>query len=254
MLNQTDTLANVLAEKFITTAPQAAGRVLGSMATHEVVLLVSPLKAQTLVTCFNNMEPCKAAAVLRRLPARQAGYVFSRLDVMQAARMMKEFSQPYREKLSASLKPEFVALLKGALAFAPNSVGARMSTDFVSVKTDAKAADVIERLKNMPRKKLPPVCFVTAKDGQLKGAVRVAELLFYPEDSAVGSLMSADYAVLTPGEGETSAMQKFKACQWPLLPVVDGQNKLLGVLSPKLAADVQSPKKHWLKRLFKRNK
>ena len=147
-----------------------------------------------------------------------------------------------------------MALLKGALAFAPNSVGARMSTDFVSVKTDAKAADVIERLKNMPRKKLPPVCFVTAKDGQLKGAVRVAELLFYPADSAVGSLMSADYAVLTPGEGEPSALQKFKACQWPLLPVVDGQNKLLGVLSPKLAADVQSPKKHWLKRLFRRNK
>lgn len=236
MLTPAETLAHLITEKFITAAPQAAARALESLATHETLILISPLKAQTLITCFNHMDPCKAAAVLRRLPARQGAYVFSRLDVVQAARMMKEFSQPYREKLSSALKPEFVALLSQVLAYPAGSVGALMSTDFVALKTDAKVADAVERLKTLPRKKLPAVCFVTAKDGQLKGVIRTAEMLFYSHTSALGSVMSADFASLAPQDSLQHAALLFKQTQSPLLPVLDADGKILGVLDARLPA------------------
>lgn len=247
MLSPAETLAHLITEKFITAAPEAAAKALAGLATHETLILISPLKAQTLITCFNHMEPCKASAVLRRLPARQGAYVFSRLDVVQAARMMKEFSQPYREKLSAALKPEFVALLNQVLAYPASSVGAVMSTDFVSLKTDAKVSDAVERLKTLPRKKIPAVCFVTAKDGQLKGVIRTAEMLFYPHSSALGSVMSGDFASLAAQDSQQKALLLFQQTQSPLLPVVDKNGKLLGVV----AAPLQCPaaKAGWFKRL-----
>ena len=88
-------LANIITEKFILAAPQAAAKALETLATHEILLLASPLKAQTLVTCFNEMTPTKAAAVLRRLPLKQASHILMHLDIVQAAHLMNEFSGPY---------------------------------------------------------------------------------------------------------------------------------------------------------------
>ena len=163
-------LASLMTERFIASDALAAAQALETLATHEIILLLRPLKAHAIIPCFNKMDPAKAAAVLRRLPLKQASYLLSHLDVSQAARLWKEFSAPYQERLKAELDAPFVALLINAGGLAENSVGRLMQTDFVSVRTDTKVGELISLLKNLPRKKLPSVCFVTAKDGSLKGS------------------------------------------------------------------------------------
>jgi len=107
MNNPMQTLASVITEKFILAAPQKAAAALESLATHEVLVLISPLKAQVIISVLNVMQAPKAAAVLRRLPMRQASYILARMNVPQAAKLMQEFSVPYRERMSAVLEPSF---------------------------------------------------------------------------------------------------------------------------------------------------
>lgn len=222
-------LAGVITEKFILAAPQEAARALASLATHEVLLLIGPLKAQVVVACLNPMDPPKAAAVLRRLPLKQASYILARLNVEQAAKLWKEFSTPYRERLSSALEPAFVKLLVEANSFAPDSVGRLMRTDFITVRTEAKLAALIERLKSLPRKKLPAACYVTGKDGELKGVIRTAELAFYTPQSVCGSVMNpAEF--LHPQDKAEKARKTFAEAETDTLPVVNEKGVLLGVL------------------------
>ncbi len=234
-------LAGVITEKFIAADPAAAARALETLATHEVLLLVGSLKAQTLVACLNPMNPAKAAAVLRRLPLRQASYVLARLEVPQAARLMKEFSAPYRERIAAVLEPAFVRVLEQAGAYAAGSVGLLMNTDVIAVRTESKLAALIERLKALPRKKLPLVCFVTGKDGELKGAIRTAELAFYAPQSVCGSVMNPTASLLPQTDAQT-ARQTFLKEEADVLPVTDEKHILLGVLAKTaLPADEKKP-------------
>lgn len=237
-------LAGVITEKFIAAAPAAAARALETLATHEVLLLIGSLKAQTLVACLNPMNPAKAAAVLRRMPLKQASYVLARLEVPQAARLMKEFSVPYRERISAVLEPAFVGLLEQAGSYAPGSVGLLMTTDFMAVRTESKLAGLIERLKTLPRKKLPPACFVTGKDGELKGIIRTAELAFYAPGSVCGSVMNPS-AVLHPQDDAQTARKQFLKEQTDLLPVTDEKNKLLGFLLQQTLPPEAEKKSFW---------
>lgn len=242
------TLAGAITEKFIAADPAAAARALESFATHEVLLLIGSLKAQTLVACLNPMDPAKAAAILRRLPLRQASYVLARLDVPQAARLMKEFSAPYRQRIAAALEPAFVALLEQAGSYAPGSVGLVMSTDVVTVRTESKLSALIERLKALPRKKLPAACFVTAKDGELKGVIRTAELAFYNAQSVCGSVMSPADTIRPHTDAET-ARQMFLKAQTDILAVTDEKNVLLGVLLKQMLPAPAADKKSFWKRL-----
>lgn len=229
MNNPMQTLASVITEKFILAAPQKAAAALESLATHEVLVLISPLKAQVIISVLNVMQAPKAAAVLRRLPMRQASYILARMNVPQAAKLMQEFSVPYRERMSAVLEPSFLQVLNGAASYGADAVGSLMQTDFVAVRTEVKLAQVIERLKNLPRKKIPALCVVTDKDGVLRGVLRSAELAFYAPASVAGSVMS-DSAQLHPTDTLARAREVFAETGAEALPVTDGKNAAVGIL------------------------
>ena len=222
-------LASVITEKFIAASAKEAAAALAGLATHEVLLLIGGLKAQSVVAVLNPMDPPKAAAVLRRLPLKQASYILTRLEIPQAAKLWKEFSAPYQERLASVLEPAFVEVLKTAGDYAADSVGRVMHTDFVAVRTETNVGELVARLKNMPRKKLPTVCFVTAKDGSLKGAIRTAELAFFNNQAVCGSVMNKIRAV-HPHELLADIRPIFTQEETTLLPVVDEKGILLAVL------------------------
>ena len=222
-------LASLVTEKFISAAPGKAAAALETLATHEVLQLVSSLKAQTLIALFNAMDPAKAAAVLRRLPLRQSSYVLARLEVPQAAKLMAAFSGPYRARISASLEPAFLHVLEGISSYGEESVGHVMQTDFVSVRTDMKLSQLVERLKNLPRKKIPALCVVCDKEGVLKGVISSAELAFYAPGSVVGSVMSPSVA-LRPQDTFARAREVFAETESDVLPIVNEQQVCVGIL------------------------
>lgn len=238
-------LASLVTEKFILAAPGKAAAALETLATHEVLQLISPLKAQVLIALFNPMDPAKAAAVLRRLPLRQASYVLARLEVPQAAKLMASFSGPYRARISAVLEPAFLQVLEGASSYGADAVGSVMQTDFVSVRTDMKLVQLIERLKNLPRKKIPALCVVCDKEGVLKGVMAPAELAFYAPGSVVGSVMSPS-AVLHPQDTFARAREVFTETETDVLPVVNEQQICVGILS-RTHIPVEAKKSFWQK-------
>lgn len=230
-----------ITEKFISAAPKAAAQALGALATYEAVLLLKPLKAQYMVACLEPMECGKAAAILRRLPARQAAHVLSRLDLRQAAKIFAAFSVPQREKMKMLLSASLRTALEGVDRWPKNSAGARMKTDFLVFKTEAKLSEIVEKLKILPRKKLPAACFITGRDGKLKGFIRTAELAFYTLESTAGSVMSEVKAVLASAPLEQT--QKIFDEGQPLVPVTDENEVVLGVIAPEHAVAVPTARK-----------
>ncbi len=239
-------LAVLMSEKLIAVAPQTAAQTLAALATHEVLLLVGGLKAQSLIAVLNPMDPPKAAAVLRRLPLKQACYVFTHLEVPQAARLWKEFATPYQERLKSVLPAAFVQLVQAANGFEPGSVGQVMRTDFVAVRTETKVAELINRLKNLPRKKLPRVCFVTGKNEELKGVISTVELAFFNPQVVCGSVMNKFQAVRP--QDPVSALQTIFAQETlSVLPVVNEDGVLVGVVEKSALLVSPAKKTLWEK-------
>ena len=243
-------LASAITEKFIAADPKGAAQALATLATHEVLLLVGGLKAQSLISVLNPMDPPKAAAILRRLPLKQSSYVLTHLAVPQAAKLWKEFATPYQERLKSVLEPAFIELVQSASGFDVQSVGNAMRTDFVAVRTETKVGELVSRLKNLPRKKLPLVCFVTDKNGALKGALATAELAFFNVQAVCGSVMTPVRALQAQDEIATVKeifLQEDVLC----LPVINAQHVIIGALDRISVLSIPPAKKTLWKRLTK---
>ena len=231
-MNETNNhLSAWITEKFIAAAPQAAAKSLAALATHEAVLLLKPLKAEYIIACLDPMPADKAAAILRRLPSRQSAYVLARLDLRQGAEVFAAFSSPQREKMKTLLPASVVHALQARASWPEGSAGALMNTDFLMFKTEAKLTEMIEKLKLLPRKKLPPACLVTARDGKLKGMIRTGELAFYASSSTAGSIMTPVQSL--HAQIPAREAQKILEDGQPLVPVTDENGIPLGILTEK---------------------
>ena len=240
-------LACVITEKFIEACPRQAAAALAPLATHEVILLIGGLKAQSIVAVLNPMDAPKAAAVLRRLPLKQSSYVLTHLEVPQAAKLWKEFATPYQARLKSVLPAAFVQLVEAASGFEEDSVGRVMQTDFVAVRTETKIAELVARLKNLPRKKLPLMCFVTGRNDELKGGISTLQLAFFNPGAVCGSVMTPIRAV-HPQDTAAVISAVFAEEESTVLPVTDPNGILLGfVEKDKLLAALPAKKTLWAK-------
>jgi magnesium transporter len=191
------------------------------------------------------MDPLKAAAVLRRLPLRQSSYILARLQVPQAAKLMAAFSAPYRERISAVLDPSFLQVLQHVSSHGPGTVGYVMQTDIVAVRTEMKLVQLVERLKTLPRKKIPLLCVVTDKEGDFKGVIRPAEIAFYAPTSVTGSVMNTS-VVLHPEDSFSRAREVFSHADAEVLPVVNDKQICVGILL-RTALPAEDKKSFWKK-------
>lgn len=236
-------LASWVTEQFIIVAPAQAARALQKLATHEAVLLLKPLKASYVVTCVNEMEAVKAAALLRRLPVRQTLHILAHMHLPHAAAVYQAFSGPYQTKIKELLEPEFLHTLQQALSWPAASAGANMKREFVCFRTETKVSEMLEKLKTWPRKRLPTVCLVVTKEGIYKGLIRTAELVFCSPGSVAGSVMQPAPAVPAGNPAQEAAVLLRQGQE--MVPVLDEQERLVGVLDWSTLAVAQKPKKRF---------
>lgn len=226
-------MALALAEKFITADPKAAAKFFESLSTHEALQFLSSLKAEQITVCLENMAPQRAAPVLRRLPAKQAAHIAAKFNINFAAQVLNLIPQYHQEKIKALLPKTLKDNLDAALQYPKGSVGLVMENDFLSMKTDSKIADIITKLKNMPRKKVPQVIFILDKNSKLLGLIRTLDLVFYSPAALAGSVMTVEFDKVTPETEIKEANKKLKESDSAILPVVNDKNIMTAVYIQK---------------------
>ncbi len=217
-------------ESFVLSAPKQAVEELHKMPLGQALDLLCTLPAKSIILCFENMTPAKAAPFLRRLPIKQACYILGHLKTLQAARIFAALPVPFKARLKQVLDKNLYATLTTILAYSKDSVGAFIDQDYLSFKTDSKVREIILRLKNLPKEKFAPQVFIKDKNGKIAGLIRTQNLAFFDRESVAGSLMQNIEYKLAPKDKIEKALDLFEKGHYQI-PVVDEKNTMLGVLN-----------------------
>ena len=217
-------------ESFVNSCPEQAVAQLHTMPLGQALDLLCALPAKSIILCFENMAPAKAAPFLRRLPIKQACYILAHLKTAKAAQIFAALPVPFKARLKQVLDKDLYFTLTTVLSYSKDSVGAFLDQDYLAFKTDTKVRDIILRLKNLPKEKFAPQVFIKDKNGKLAGLIRTQNLAFFDRENIAGSLMQNIEYKLTPKDKLEKALNLFKKGVYQI-PVADEKNTLLGVLN-----------------------
>ena len=196
---------------------------------------------------FGALDPDKMAEVLveaeprakRQLIAflreEKARLVLAHLTVPQIADIFSELSHQKVTELLKCLAPARAARVQAVLSNADVLASALMGDRFLAFPKEAKAGDVLRTLRSSPRehRNISYLYVVVGEEKLLLGVVDLRDLVIAPEETTLGELMASPVVTAEQDCLRGDLVALLAKYQFRMLPVVDAQDHLLGVVRYK---------------------
>lgn len=214
---------------------------------------------------ISDLDAPKAGLVFRMLPKGIAAEVFARLDQEAQAALLDIYTDQEIKEIVAGLcnddladvleeipanvanrllkttTPERRELVNRLLRYPEDSAGSIMTTEFMRLTRDMTVGDAIHKLRHAdPRLETIYTCFVTSKDRILEGVITIRELLTAQDEQIVGDLMEESIIYARTTDDQETASRLFDRYDFVTLPVVDMENRLVGIITIDDALDTLS--------------
>jgi magnesium transporter len=220
---------------------------------REILCDFSP---QEIAEIFTDLNPGDEAVLLRILPHQLAAEVFEYLSLEdqeklllalgneQVAQILNDLSPDDRtalleempaaatQKLLNLLSPEERKIASALLGYPKDSIGRRMTPEYVAIQQYWTVEEVLKHLRDERRKRESlNQLYVVDQKGKLVDWVRLRNLVVADPNTPVAELLENRSLALHATDDQEVAVAAFKKYDVTIMPVVDSQGVLVGVVT-----------------------
>ena len=208
-------------------SPDAAGQ----------ALLALPL--DLAAATFGYLPPHLQVALARRLERRALARVFAAMAHDERADLFAALPEAERAPLLPALAQAERDDLLHLAAYPHGSVGSVMTSDYATMPGDLTAREAVEHLRAVaPDAETIYTAYVLDAAGRLVGSVGLRDLVLAPPDRRVADIMRRDPATIRADAPRAEAVERIRRYDLLALPVVNGDNRLVGIVTVDDAMDV----------------
>src|SRR6185312_410012 len=132
------------------------------------------------------------------------------------------------------------AIAQSLLNYPEYSVGRLMNPNFVSVREEATIQQTLDYIREHGHdSETLNVIYVTDERGRLIDDLRIREILIRPVETKISDFRDNQFLSLRATETQGAALEVFRKYDRNTLPVVDSEEKLLGIVTVDDMLDVQ---------------
>lgn len=216
-----------------------AAEFLTEIEDNRMPMVFRLLSKETAAEVFANLEPPDQERIINSITDSELAGIIEELYVDDAVDMMEELPANVVKRAMRTATPETRALINQYLRYPENSAGTIMTAEFVDLKKYMNVRESIARIRRIGEdKETIYVCFVISADRRLEGIVTVKDLLLSDDDTVIEDLMDRNVIFATTTEDQESVSEKFSDYDLMALPVVDMENRLVGIVTVDDVIDV----------------
>jgi magnesium transporter len=205
----------------------------------EVAVLIATLPLAELPEVLEELDPANAAAILRLQPREDAADLLEAIDPDDATDILAEIPTEAREQILRAMEPEEAAEIRELSAYPPDTAGGRMTPAFVAIAPDVRADDAIVLLRRVAEEaETIYYVYVLDADEHLLGVLSLHNLVLTRPNTPVRDVMVADPIRVRADADQETAANLLVDQNLLALPVVDAEDRLLGIITQDDVADV----------------
>ena len=209
-------------------------------ATPEQAVIIFRLLPKQLAAeafAYMDSETCERLVVV--LTDRELSLVMQELFVDDVASLLEEMPASVVKKMLKATSPEDRREINRILQYPEDSAGSVLTTEFVRLKATMTVADAFEYIRAYgPDKETIYTCYVTDDNRYLQGVLTVKDLLLAKSTDIVGELMETNVISAHTTDDQEEAAKTFTKYDFSALPVVDMENRLVGIITVDDIVDV----------------
>ena len=230
-----------LRDILVTMNPSDVAGLFRGLEDNQIPLMYRLLPKELAAETFVEMEPDAQELLIRGFSDNELKEVLDELYVDDAADIVEEMPANVVKRILKHADPEMRKSINQILRYPENSAGSIMTTEYVSLRPNMTVEEAILRIRRQGvDKETIYTCYVTEGDKTLIGLVSVKDLLLADDDETrIKDIMFNQniISVNTQDDQEVVARMLSKY-NFLALPVVDGENRMVGIVTFDDAMDV----------------
>ena len=206
---------------------------------RELTLVYRLLPKELAAEVFVNMEPEYQEALIRAFSDSELREVLDELYVDDAVDMIEEMPATLVKRILQHTDPEVRKSINEILRYPEDSAGSIMTIEYVDLKRNMTVADAFTRIRRTGvDKETIYTCYVTDSKRKLKGVVTAKDLLLSDESDLIRDIMEPNVISASTFEDKEVVADMFQKYDLLALPVVDSEERLVGIVTVDDAIDV----------------
>ncbi len=190
---------------------------------------------------FVEMDSDTQAKLIAELSDKEIAETMSELFYDDAADLVEEMPATVVKRILKNTATEDRSEINKLLKFKDDSAGSIMTTEFVELKREMTVGEALDHIRRVaPDKETVYTCYVTDGTRHLLGLVTALALLTSPTDKKIGDLMNEHVISARTSDDREEVAKTLTKYDFLALPVVDSEDRLVGIVTVDDALDVIS--------------
>ena len=228
-----------LRDILVTMNPSDIAGLFIDLDEKKIPLLFRLLPKELAAETFVEMETDAQELLIRGFSDNELKEIVSELYADDAADLVEEMPANVVQRILKQADPEMRNAINQLLKYEENTAGSIMTTEYVSLRPEMTVEEAILRIRRQGvDKETIYTCYVT-KGRVLVGMVTVKDLLLCPDDETpIRDMMITNLISVTTQTDKEEAARMLSKYNFLALPVVDGENRMVGIVTFDDAMDV----------------
>ena len=197
------------------------------------------LNLDMLADIFEYIDEKQAAEYLDEMDVRKAAAILSRMETDAVVDVLRMIPKEKRALLLELMDDEARKDMAVIAAFDDEEIGSRMTTNYIEIRENLTVKQAMTELVSQAAKNdnISTIFMVTA-DHTFYGAMDLKDLITARQDTRLEDLIVTSYPYVYGHELIVDCIEKLKDYSENSIPILDNDNKLLGVITSQSIVDL----------------
>jgi len=214
--------------------PADLAEILIDLGNEERIAILKSMDNVTAAHTFQELPMKTRVQVAELLGREQLLNIVNDMAVDEAVDLLSQLPKRRINSILTHLPKEKCLQISGLLGHSRSIAGSIMNTEFITVKQLMPAGEALEKIKSESGKKESIYYIYVLDDSEmLAGMVTLRELLTSPAEKPVTEFMHKRVIKVKVETKIKDAVDLFRKYDFSVIPVVDKQNKMQGIITMK---------------------
>ncbi len=205
----------------------------------DMIIIFRLLNKEEAAEVFAELDSDLQEKLINSFTDKELKYVVDNLFMDDTVDMIEEMPSNVVKRILKNVSEQDRKIINEILNYPDDSAGSIMTTEFVDLKENMTVADAFDKIKKIGLKKETVYnCFVLDVNRKLLGVIDLKDLLVAERDEKITDLMDENVVTVTTLDDKEDVANTLAKYDYVALPVVDKENRLVGIVTVDDAIDV----------------
>lgn len=212
--------------------PSDIASIISQVHSDEKTAIFTSLSEKTAAEALHELEPKIQALLLMTIDTKRALSILDKMPVDEVADVLGDLPSENAENFLRLMKAKKSDEARKLMKHADETAGGLMTTEFVVMSQDMTTQQAIENMREKaPEAETIYYIYFTDEAGKLIGVISLKDLIVTPPNTKIADVMEKELITVDPETDQRKVAAIISKYNLLAIPVVDKEDKLLGIIT-----------------------